>query len=183
MVVTARKATILITLLSIPTLGLYLYLSGDLDSGVLQLILKKLGDYAPFIYILMHMLRPACLIPSSILVVAAGLVFEPLSGIILCFVGIMAASSVVYLIGKKYGQEWVNRKNPELSRSLYKKLNTTSIVILSSVRLIPVIPADFISYTSGALGIKYSYFIASTFIGSFPGTSLLFFAAAGIRVL
>lgn len=177
-----KKVFFLLPLLLIPALGAYFYLVGEINSELVYLLLTKVGNYAPLIYFFLHLARPASFIPSSLLVVGAGLVFDPVMGLILCFAGLLCAYTLVYIVGKKCGQSWLDIKYPEASKKLRNKLKTNNIFVLSTVRLIPVLPADLVSYTSGALGIRYLNFIIGTFLGSVPGTVLMFFAAAGIRM-
>ncbi|WP_057979689.1 TVP38/TMEM64 family protein, partial [Caloramator mitchellensis] len=146
-----------------------------------QNIREFLGDYsyiAPIIYIIMFTFVPLTLFPDSALAIAGGMSFGIFWGSIYTIIGALCGGSLAYFLAKFLFKDLIAKllKNKELFTT-----NKNGFILILTLRLIPLIPFDLISYGAGAFDIKYRDFFLATLIGIIPG--VLVFANIGDKAL
>ncbi|ACB85865.1 TVP38/TMEM64 family protein [Natranaerobius thermophilus] len=146
----------------------------------LREILFRWQGAAPAIFVAMHTLRPLTLLPSSLLVFLASLYFDFWTGLMLNIAGLFLNMSLAYFLGKYLGHEWLKSKFPA-SKKVIMTLNSGSWPLLASVRMVPIFPADLVSYTCGVCSISYLPYITGSVVGSIPGLTVVMAAGTGIR--
>ena len=160
----------------------YLFFSGFFSVNKLQHLLLAGGWIAPLIYLALHAFRPFSFLPSSLLVLAGGLVFDFWWGVFLCIFGFMVGSSLVYVLGKRWGDlGTLNKKYTEKAKQLTSVLKGKSKYFLASICLIPLLPSDLVSYASGASEMNFSEFFGGKLLGSMPGLILVFLSGNQIK--
>ncbi|WP_273122320.1 TVP38/TMEM64 family protein [Bacillus weihaiensis] len=136
----------------------------------IQKWILSLGILAPIIYIILYTVRPLILFPASVLSLAGGLAFGPLYGTLLTITGATLGAYLSFLVSRKIGGKWVEKKSGERMERIKRILEKNGLLAILLLRLIPLFPFDLISYAAGLSKIKGWHFILGTLIGIIPGT-------------
>ncbi|MCK4687107.1 MAG: VTT domain-containing protein [Candidatus Lokiarchaeota archaeon] len=106
-------------------------------------------------------------IPSEVVLLATGMIWDVFLGGIMGIIGSMAAGLLCFYISKKGGrplaEKFVGEKAINIADEFIKKHGIKAIII---TRFIPFIPFDVISYTSGLVDIDIKKYSIGTLIGS-----------------
>ncbi len=110
------------------------------------------------------------LIPGELLETACGYVLGALFGTVICYLGVAAASSVIFVLTKRFGIKFTElfmtkRDINELSFIKNKNKRNTLIFLLY---LIPGTPKDLITYFVGLTDIKLGEFLSISLIARLP---------------
>lgn len=126
-------------------------------------------------------------IPSELILITAGLFFDPLTVAIWGTIGSTLGGMLGYYIGFKGGRPVVDKFGPyflvtrERVEKAEKKFHEWGSHAVLIGRLLPFIPFKVFSITSGILKFSFENFVVMTFIGTFPRAFLL--AWLGNRLL
>ncbi|APH05765.1 TVP38/TMEM64 family protein [Bacillus weihaiensis] len=137
---------------------------------MIQKWILSLGILAPIIYIILYTVRPFILFPASVLSLAGGLALGPLYGTLLTITGATLGAYLSFLVSRKIGGKWVEKKSGERMERIKRILEKNGLLAILLLRLIPLFPFDLISYAAGLSKIKGWHFILGTLIGIIPGT-------------
>ncbi|SDN34439.1 TVP38/TMEM64 family protein [Alkalicoccus daliensis] len=141
----------------------------NLEAEELQNFLLSFGILAPVIFILLFSIRPFLLFPSSVLAIAGGLAFGPFIGPLVTYIGSLAGGILSFLFIRK-----VRKKKTEgegTKRELIKKrIEENGLFYIVSLRIIPVINFDLVSYLAALSTVRFKTYAAATMIGIIPGT-------------
>lgn len=110
------------------------------------------------------------LIPGELLETACGYVLGAIFGTAICYLGVAAASSVIFILTKRFGIKFTElfmtkRDINELSFIKNKNKRNTLIFLLY---LIPGTPKDLITYFVGLTDIKLGEFLVISLIARLP---------------
>lgn len=110
------------------------------------------------------------LIPGELLETACGYVLGAIFGTVICYLGVAAASSVIFMLTKRFGIKFTElfmtkRDINELSFIKNKNKRNTLIFLLY---LIPGTPKDLITYFVGLTDIKLGEFLVISLIARLP---------------
>ena len=110
------------------------------------------------------------LIPGELLESAAGFIFGPVFGTVLCYVGIAIASSMVFLLTRKFGiklvEVFVSREKINGLRFLKNEKKRNLLIFL--IFFIPGTPKDLLTYSVGLTEIKLHAFLAISLCARIP---------------
>jgi len=120
--------------------------------------------------------------PAEIVALANGMVYGPLWGTVITWVGAMLGASAAFSVVRLFGRPFVQRFLPPHHR---ERLATWSherggVALLIS-RLIPVIAFNLVNYAAALIEISWWTFLWATGVGILPFTILL--AVLGDRML
>ena len=156
-------AVILLALLIIPHLSV---ISVDNIVGLseISLLVTVIG------FIVLYIIKGlAMVVPSSLLYIAAALVFPPLLGILITYVGLTVSLSIGYVLGNRLGEEKVTKmlaKHEKIAGFLDgKKKNLTSLCFIT--RLLHM-PFGLVSLFLGALNMPFLKYIIASLLGVSP---------------
>ena len=123
------------------------------------------------------------IIPGEVLEVAAGYSFGTFGGILLCYIGIFLAASLVFFIIKKYGVKTVDiLVNEKTRKKLYKLMNSPKRdMIIFILYFIPGTPKDIFNFIVPLSPIKFWRFTLITMIARLPSviSSVIFGSMLG----
>ncbi|HWN66912.1 MAG TPA: VTT domain-containing protein, partial [Haliangium sp.] len=146
-----------------------------------------LGHHAlgPVIAALGVALGTTVLIPVTVLVVAANLIFGPLVGPITTMAGCLLSAALSYSLGRVLWSDAIKRlTGPRLSR-LTRKLPRRGVLTMVAIRIVPIAPFTVINLMAGSAAFRFRDFLIGTVIGLLPGICGLTFAtdrvAAAVR--
>ncbi|EPY7121645.1 TVP38/TMEM64 family protein [Klebsiella variicola] len=120
---------------------------------LLQDTLRHQGAWGYLVYVALFIIATLCLIPGSLLVIAGGMLFGPLTGSLLSFAAATLASSLSFLIAR-----WLGRG---IARS------GCDFLILT--RLVPLFPYNIQNYAYGLTAIPFWPFTLISAVTTLPG--------------
>lgn len=110
------------------------------------------------------------LIPGELLESAAGFAFGPLMGTVICYAGIAAASSAVFLLVRRYGirlvEVFISREKLTELRFLQSEKRREMLVFL--LFFIPGTPKDLLTYFVGLTDMRLTRFLALSLAARIP---------------
>ncbi|WP_249292197.1 TVP38/TMEM64 family protein [Metabacillus flavus] len=128
----------------------------------------SLGAVGPVVYILLYTVRPLTLFPASILSLAGGLAFGPISGMIYIMAGASGGAAVAFFLSRTFGRRMV--PDSEWIGSLKRIIEKNGFLYVLVLRILPIVNFDLISYAAGLTTIRWGSFLLATIIGIIPGT-------------
>lgn len=114
------------------------------------------------------------LIPGGVIQILGGVLFGNFWGTVLCSLGILAGSAIVFFMVRRFGmpvvEAFIDRKGIKKFEFLNdtKKLEITVFILF----LIPGMPKDVLTYLAPLTKIKPSSFLALSMLGRFPAILL-----------
>ena len=110
------------------------------------------------------------LIPGELLESAAGFVFGPFVGTLLCYIGIAIATCMVFLLTRKFGvklvEVFISREKINQLRFLNTEKKRDLLIFL--VFFIPGTPKDLLTYFVGLTEIRLWKFLAISLVARIP---------------
>lgn len=110
------------------------------------------------------------LIPGELLESAAGYAFGPVVGTVICYVGVAAASALIFRLTRKYGvklvEVFISREKLGELRFLNTERKRNALIFL--LYFIPGTPKDLLTYFAGLTDIKLSDFLVISLAARLP---------------
>ena len=122
------------------------------------------------------------IIPASLIYMSVGMAFDPITAIMINFVGIIIEVCVTYVLGLFLGGDYVNSllaKNKAGRKLLEKQFNNRFLVLLG-IRVLPVFPIDFVSLFWGASKCGFIRYLGASLLGIMPRVILFTILGDGI---
>jgi uncharacterized membrane protein YdjX (TVP38/TMEM64 family) len=137
----------------------------------------------------MTILSGVALLATNILGIVSGFAFNFQIGIVAQLLGIIGASTVMFLLAKRYASKHflstIDEKpklkaihNALLNESVFKTL-----LIITLIRLSPAMPFAVSNFIMSASGISFRTFILGTILGMTPRASALVFVGSSLSEL
>ncbi len=176
-----KKYRYLILILSIAVMaGLTLALWKPLISFIenpdsLALWVDEAGIWGPIVFMLLNTVQVLlAIIPGGPFEVAAGALFGPWAGTIMCDVAMTAGGMITFFFVRKFGMKFielfVDRKEIESVKFLHSNERYTTLLFLFF--LLPGTPKDLMCYVVGLTDIKWTTWLLINFVGRFPAILL-----------
>lgn len=151
-------------------LAIYMYFNVDMTQWTPEKIgayIRSQGSFAAVGYVVILSLLPLLLFPDSVIVIAGGMVFGLMQGVILTSIGSLLGGVIAYLLAKWLGRDFVKHfVKKDLVRFTEGASGFFMILIL---RLVPLFPFKVVSYSAGLAGVNLRSFSLATLVGSLPG--------------
>lgn len=133
--------------------------------------IQSFGAAAWLVFLALQVLQVfAALIPGELLESVAGFAFGPVLGTLLCYAGVAIASSLVFLLTRKFGvrlvEVFVSREKINQLRFLNTEKKRDILIFLAF--FIPGTPKDLLTYFVGLTEIKLSAFLAISLTARIP---------------
>lgn len=176
-----RKYRYLILALSILVMaGLTLALWKPLISFIenpdsLALWIEDAGIWGPIVFMFLNTIQVLlAIIPGGPFEVAAGALFGPWAGTLMCDVAMTAGGMMTFFFVRKFGMKFielfVDRKEIESVKFLHSNERYTTLLFLFF--LLPGTPKDLMCYVVGLTDIKWTTWMLINFVGRFPAILL-----------
>ncbi len=132
--------------------------------------LDGLGFWGPLVFVLL-MIAAVVLspIPSVPLDIAAGLAFGLFWGTVYVLIGAELGAIIAFLVARRVGRPWVERRLPAAFVSRVDQLTDRSgarAILL--MRVMPAFQFDWVSYAAGLTPLPFRTFAIATLIGMTP---------------
>ena len=153
-----------------------------LDRQVIAGYLETLGPMALSVYILMSLTRAALLIPATPFVLAGGIVFPEIPGVVLLvsYTGIVVGAYLVYSF-PSFGSydELLEEKFPDKIALLKRKMQSRHVYwFIMGWSAFPLVPTDAVCYVAGIARISAVKTAAAVLIGEIPIVIIYVFVGA-----
>lgn len=139
----------------------------ELPDALRRLIVAA-GPWGPVVYCALFAARGLTLAPASPFVLAAGLAFGPVWGILWAYVGINLSGAAAYWIARGLGREWVREHEAPWMTKIEAKLRHAPFITTLLLRFL-LLPYDTVNYGCGLLAIPFWPYVGATAIGVLPG--------------
>lgn len=145
------------------------------DPASLSLWIENAGIWGPIVFMLLNTVQVLlAIIPGGPFEVAAGALFGPWIGTLMCDIAMTAGGMVTFLFVRKFGMKFielfVDRKEIESVKFLHSNEKSTTLLFLFF--LLPGTPKDLMCYVVGLTDIKWTTWLLINFIGRFPAILL-----------
>ena len=164
----------------------YYNFSGEFINSIPRI--RELVNNNKFLSMIIYILAASlgCVIlalPGAAFAVAAGLLFEPFTGTVLCLVAATLGAVLAFLAGRYFLRDYVRpmlEKNLTLKKFLFDDPEYNIIILLMITRLVPLFPYNLQNFAYGLTDIKILPYTFYTFIFMAPGAAVFTLGAAGV---
>lgn len=161
---------VLLALMGLATWFAYGWLSSFSQESFRDYI-RSFGAWGPVVMLLIQFLQVfIALIPGEFVETAAGFAFGPVFGTLICYIGVTVASSVVFLLIRRFGIKLVEVFVSREKINELKFINTEKKrnYLIFFLFFIPGTPKDLLTYFVGLTDIKLGTFLAISLIARIP---------------
>ncbi|MBR1673081.1 MAG: TVP38/TMEM64 family protein [Fretibacterium sp.] len=122
-------------------------------------------------------------LPGAAFAAIAGLMFDPLTGTLLCLAAATLGAVLAFLAGRYFLRDavrpWLER-SPILKRVLFDDVNRSGFALLMVTRLVPLFPYNLQNFAYGLTDIGLGTYTLCTFVFMAPGAAAFTLGAAGL---
>ena len=138
--------------------------------ALMQQLQALAGDsWMPLVLLAAYILGGLVAFPVTVLIVMTGLMFAPLPAFGYALGASLTSAALTYGIGRTAGaQPLRNLAGPRIHR-VTRALSRRGVVSVPALRMLPIPPSRFIAPAAGAARVRFSDYIAGTFLGMAPG--------------
>lgn len=145
------------------------------DPDSLALWIESAGIWGPIVFMLLNTAQVLlAVIPGGPFEVAAGALFGPFIGTLMCDIAMSLGGVITFLFVRKFGMKFIElfttREKIESVKFLHA--NDKSTTLLFIFFLLPGTPKDLMCYVVGLSDIKLSTWILINLVGRFPAILL-----------
>ncbi|MEQ6918093.1 TVP38/TMEM64 family protein [Halomonas aquatica] len=172
-----------VLLAGLVALGVWLYRSGFIEVGRLEELSRTLGPWGPPVLAgVMALTVVVGPIPTMVVSVAAGMLYEPFLAFMISMIGALVGAGLSFWIARWVGMPVIERLFhghvalfPECPQDIL-----FGMVLLA--RLIPVVSFALISYAAGLTALTTARFLIASALGMSPMTLIYVLAGKGIAI-
>lgn len=145
------------------------------DPAAFTLRLQNLGVWGPIVFMTLNITQVLlAIIPGGPFEVAAGALWGPIWGTLMCDIAMSIGGVITFLFVKKFGMKFIElfttREKIESVRFLKSSRKSTSLLFLFF--LLPGTPKDLMCYVVGLTDIRLGTWVLINLIGRFPAILL-----------
>ncbi len=145
---------------------------------ILQAYIKNIGIYAGLIYIFIYTIRPLIFFPTSILTPVSAVLFGPIWGWILTYIGENFSAALAFLVGRYFGGGVTEKF--KILKKLDNSVTKSPFITVLFLRMVPIFPFDFVNFGLGVTKISFKWYLIGTLIGVIPGLTAYIFLGTSI---
>lgn len=153
------------------------------DLNTLRAYVDKAGMFGPAIFILVQLLQIVIpFIPGGVAASAGVVIFGPLQGFCLNYLGNALGSMMSFGLARHYGHDFVHDKvNPAIWQKYFRWLDNKKIFLrlFAIMILLPFAPDDALCMLAGISGISWLQFLFCILIFKIPTLLVYSFAVIG----
>lgn len=154
-------------------------LSGSTSAAALKQQLLALGPWGPVLFVVAFALLQPLGVAAHVFIVAASLVWTPLPGLVLSWIGALAAASTSFWFARWMGHEWVQSRLPAKLRRWDAKLATHGFRTVLVMRLL-LFTFGPMQLMLGVSKVRFAAYLAASAIGLLPMIALDSFVGASV---
>lgn len=142
---------------------------------------------AALIYVLVSIVCCVVLaLPGVLFAVAAGYLFGPVAGTILCWIAVSLGAVASFVVGRYFLKDSIKpmlAKNKTLNNLFFDGARKSDVYLLAITRLIPIFPYNLQNFAYGITDVTFWHYTIYSAIFMLPGTAVYTIAAAGFSDL
>lgn len=143
--------------------------------------LQAYPNYSTLLFLIIASFRTFTLIPCTVFIIIAGILFTPVKAFILITMANLLSEVLLFLfvkvtIGMRY-QETIINKYPKI----YRLIQDNNAKVLALGVSSPVVPSDIVCFFSTLTGIPFSKYVLTIFIADTPIILLYTFLGISIK--
>ena len=145
------------------------------DPAAVTLRLQNLGVWGPVVFMLLNIVQVLlAFIPGGPFEVAAGALWGPVWGTLICDIAMSTGGVITFLFVRKFGIRFVElfTTREKIQSVKFLKANRKSTSLLFLFFLLPGTPKDLMCYVVGLSDIKLSTWIFINLVGRLPAILL-----------
>lgn len=142
--------------------------------------LRGSGPFVLLAYVVVSVLRPVTLVPSTVLIVAGTLLFPERYVVVfsVSLAAIVASAALVYYFFDFLGlAELFERRHAARVRWLEEQVRARGFWIVAAWSVFPFVPTDVIGYVAGSLRMPVGKYLLAVTVGEIPVVA--FYVAGG----
>ena len=132
--------------------------------------------YGPLVYGAAFTVGAVLVVPASVFVLSAGMIWGWKLGGIYALAGGASGAIASFLIGRFMGSGFLRRFGP-IGERLTRQIDHAGFRPLLVMRLMPIFPFALINYGAGVAGVRLRDFAAATLIGMAPSVFVFAYSA------
>ena len=145
------------------------------DPDSLAIWIDSAGIWGPIVFMLLNTAQVLlAIIPGGPFEVAAGALFGPWIGTLMCDVAMTTGGMITFFFARKFGMKFIelfiDKKEIESVKFLHSNPKYTTLLFLFF--LLPGTPKDVMCYLVGLTDIKWTTWLFINFVGRFPAILL-----------
>lgn len=178
-----KSSIILLTIFCIVATGIGFYWLGGIDPEQLQAWLKKMGIWAPIVYVLLYTLGTLLILPSTPLNLSGGALFGVWWGTLWTTVAAIIAAVVSFAFTRTVGREYIAQKLAGRWEAIDAEMRLGGLFYMFAVRLLPLIPYGIVNFAAGLTSIRFRDYLVGTMLGTVPGILPFVMMGSGLQEL
>ena len=151
-----------------------------IDPANLVDVLRQSGPFVLLAYVVVSVLRPVTLVPSTVLIVAGTLLFPERYALVFAvsLAAVVASAAIIYYFFDFLGlAELFERRHAARVRWLEEQVRARGFWIVAGWSAFPFVPTDVICYAAGSLRMPVGKFLLGVTVGEIP--IVAFYVAGG----
>jgi len=155
------------------------------DEGLEKFVceIQSTGIFGALILTLIQTLQVVvAFIPGEFVELAAGVMFGPFLGLLVCLIGLNLGTALIFLLVRRLGSSFVKENVNERDFKKFTFLNDPrrALIIMFFIFLIPGIPKDVLIYPVPLTKVKLSHFMIVSSIARIPTVITSTFTGAAV---
>jgi uncharacterized membrane protein YdjX (TVP38/TMEM64 family) len=150
-----------------------------LDTGDVEAFVRAWGAWSAAGSVALMVLHSFLPLPAEIIPIVNGMLFGPLLGIALTWVGAMLGAILSFALARWLGRPFVRLVVSEARWAEIERLSPRPRTLLV-VRLVPLVSFNLVNYAAGLMGVAWWPFLWTTALGILPLTVAMVVAGAQI---
>ena len=141
------------------------------DPIMLKKELAKFGNWGKIILILIMAFQVVFVfLPGEVIEIAAGFSYGTFEGLIICLLGTIIGTVIIYSLLNKYGIKFINKfyDTSKINQIKFLKKEKHLEIIIFIIFFIPGTPKDLITYLAPFTRLKLTTFLAISSIARIP---------------
>ncbi len=127
------------------------------------------APFAPLLVLGAYLVAALIAFPITLLILATGLVFGPISAALYAWTGSLLGAAAGYGLGRMLARDLVQRLSGARLTAIGRRLGRQGMLAVIAVRIIPIAPFTVVNLVAGAARIRLRDFMIGTFVGMSPG--------------
>jgi len=140
-----------------------------LDAAALTAWVQQAGAAGPLIFIGIYAAATVLFLPGSVLTLAGGALFGPVSGTLWSLNGATLGAALAFLIARYLAGDWVQAHAKGLLARLVKGFEVEGWRFVAFTRLMPLFPFNLLNYALGLTRIPFLAYLLATLVFMLPG--------------
>jgi uncharacterized membrane protein YdjX (TVP38/TMEM64 family) len=178
-----KNSLILLTILCLVATAIGVYAIGGLNQEQLQAGLKKMGIWAPILYILLYTIGTIFILPSTPLNLSGGALFGVWMGTVWTTIAALVAAVVAFAFTRTIGREYSTRKFQGKWEAIDAEIQQGGLFYMFAIRLLPIIPYGLVNFAAGLTSIRFRDYFLGTLLGTVPGILPFVMMGSGLKSL